>query len=198
MGTAKENREARTRKRQQDRREAAQRARRERNRRAAPAATPSAGKVAGWPIAEAWLSQDWYEPAGALHGALVRVHGAGDRAQAAVLLVEADPVGEGLVKVEIRTGLTPASAQGAIAALVGARTIAQASPESVARLVHDALDHRRDRKLADPRGVAEALAFLADVDPDAADEEFRFGEDDSDDPTEEVPRRSWWARLLGR
>lgn len=198
MGTAKDNREARTRKRQQDRRRAAQHARRERNRRAVPAAQASIAEAARWPIADAWISQDWDAPAGALHGALVRVRGSGDAARAAVLLVEADPVAGGLVSVSVRTDLAPDSANGAIAALVGTRTILQATPEAVARLVSDALDHRRAQGLADPRGLADALAFLGDVDPDEADETFRFGEDTSDDPTEEVPRRSWWERLLGR
>jgi hypothetical protein len=198
MGTAKDNRDARTRKRQQDRRRAAQQARKERNRRAVPAAQASVAEAARWPIAEAWVSQDWDAPAGALHGALVRVRGTGAGARAAVLLVEADPVTEGLVSVSVRTDLKPDSANGAIAALVGSRTLLEAAPESVARLVHDALDHRRHVGLPDPRGVGDAVAFLGAVDPDEADETFRFGEDTSDDPTEEVPRRSWWARLLGR
>jgi hypothetical protein len=71
-------------------------------------------------------------------------------------------------------------------------------PAAVARLVHDALAWRRERGLADPKGVADALALLGDLDPDDSPYDFRFGRQAEDDETEEVEvDKGLMARIKG-
>ncbi len=193
MATAKERRDARTRARQKERREAARTARKDKTVRAR-VRTTAAGKATDWPIAEAWLSQDWFERERVLTGAVVRAHSDGN---AAVLLLQVDLASDGLTSAEIRSGITVPQARGLLAERTGDRPLGACEPAAVARLFEEGLAWRKDRGLPVLAQAAAAAAFLEGIEADLANEEFLFGTEDDDEPTEEVRKPGLLGRLFG-
>lgn len=196
MASPSEHRRQKALAKQKKRREVAQESRRRRQDRAhAPRS-----EAAKWPLFEAWISQDWHEWEARVHGVVARRHADGVVAWAAF---EVDLADDGLVATESQVGveegfLRRALIQRSEAPVDGKGGSALVSTDAaeVARLAHDALGWRRRRKLADPRGLEDALAVLGDVDPDDATFEFLFGREDEEEETAEVPaRQSLWTKL---
>ncbi len=188
MTTAKEQRDAKARKRQKERRAEAQKVRSARTVRAK--ATP--GRVAAWPITDAWISQDWYERERTLHAALVRGHGDGARA---VLIVTVDCADAGLTTLQLRTGLSQGNVNALVADHAETQPMVAAEAEDVARLLHDGLAWRRDRGLPEVSGLESALAFLGDLDPDLSSVEVLFGFEDDEEDTVEVRPEGLVSRI---
>ncbi|MCB9664042.1 MAG: hypothetical protein H6732_08000 [Alphaproteobacteria bacterium] len=190
MSTASERRKAAARQKHKERRQARQSERKARTK-APRTGTRDAG---GWPLGDAWLSQDWFEPEARLHAVVSRVH---DDGSAACAAFEVDLAEEGLVATRVRGGLRAEHVPAFAADQDPEGTLIVTEPEAVARLVLDGLAWRRRAGLPDPKGLDEALALLEGVDPDESAYDFHFGLEGQDEPTEEIPRQGLFTRLKG-
>lgn len=189
MASPSERRRQKSIAKQKQRREVAQESRR---RRTAKASGPR-GDVSGWPIHEAWISADWFEWERKIHAMVTRKHADGALAYA---LFEVDLADEGLVSCKTETGVGEGNVQQALLDRSQTTGMVLTTPPNVLRLVQDALDWRRRRKLADPKGLAEALDMLDGVDVEDARFDYLFGHEDEEEATADMPaRQGLWDKV---
>lgn len=189
MASPSERRRQKSIAKQKQRREAAQDSRR---RRTTKASAPR-GDASGWPVHEAWISQDWYEWETRIHAMVVRKHADGLFAYAAF---EVDLGDDGLVACKTEQRIGEGNVQQAIVERSQEKAMALTTAPNVVRLVQDALDWGHRRKLPDPKGLAAALEMLDGIDAEDARIDFMFGHEDEEEPTSEVPaRQSAWTRF---
>lgn len=189
MASPSERRRQKSIAKQKQRREVAQVSRR---RRTAKVSAPR-GDASGWPVHEAWISQDWFEWEVRVHAVLVRKHADGAFAYAAF---EVDLADAGLVSCKIESGIGEGNVQQAIVERSQDKAMVLTTAPNVARLVEEALDWRHRRKLPDPKGLEAALDMLDGVDAADARFDYMFGHEDEEEPTSEIPaRQGLWERF---
>jgi len=129
-----------------------------RERRGAPLAT-----AAGWTTGTAYLSANWSERGAHVHAAFTR-HQADGRIAAAFF--EVDLAERGVIAVKSGTSYN----ESRILAEVGRRSepeaMVEADPGLVAKVVHEGHRWGVEHGHSPPRGFEEALALMADMDPE--------------------------------
>ncbi len=189
MASPSERRRQKSIAKQKQRRESAQVSRR---RRTAKASGPR-GDASGWPVHEAWISEDWYEWEAKISGMITRKHADGTLAYA---VFDVDLADEGLTACKTESGLAEGNVIQAIVDRSQTKAMMLTAPANIARLVQDALDWRRRRTLPDPKGLAEALEYLDDVDAEDARSDFLFGREDEEEATSEIPgKQGLWDKV---
>ena len=189
MASGKERKRAKARQKHKVKRAAAQQARKRRT--ATTSASPS--KAKGWPLGEAYLSENWDDWEATVHGVISRTNATGTSTFATLTV---DLAEEGLTELKLYEGL-PAQQ---IAAWAGTKAedtaMFSADPAAVARLLRDGITLRKDKGSPDLPGQAKVLALFADVDPDESPFSYRLGYEDEQEITVEV-KGGLGSKILG-
>lgn len=192
MGTRRDGQRAKARDRKKKSRAKAQQARKSR----ALQGKPTVDRAKSWPVAEAWLSDNWHNEGAEVHGVLVRTHSSSGNAAAIFVHANLDQVG--FETLDVQVGVPEGLVRNKLVELAEEVTFMEVAPEQVSRLVYDArrLAVRCEQEL--PRNLQDALALLEGIDERDAPFDFKMKEDDDDEPTEEVPkRRGLFSALFG-
>lgn len=189
MASRNDARKQKARQKQKQRRSAAQQARKAKTKRS----KAGVSQAATWPVADTYISQDWYEWESTVHAVLSRAHADGNTAYVAFTV---ELGGAGLTEVASAVGVSEGHVQAAASERSEeGKALVFAEPESIALLFREGLAYRRAQGHADPKGLEQATRLLAGIDADDATVDFRFGLEDEDDPTEEVKAPGLAARL---
>ncbi len=167
--------------RQKDRRDKARAARRQRGR-------SSLGDAARWPVREAWVGQDWHDPAALLDAFLVRAH---DDGRAGWCHLQVDLSDGTLEQLATGSGTTDDALRARLER-TEERPMVATEGSAVAALLEAALT----RDLDPPAGVSAVEDLLHDQDPLDSPIPFAFGFDTPTDPGPTEPRVGVIGRLL--
>ncbi|MCP4808609.1 MAG: hypothetical protein GY913_08280 [Proteobacteria bacterium] len=139
-----------------------------------------------WPLAEAWIGQDWHERGARFPAVITREHSSGDMAAA---VFDVDLSGPGIVKAELLTHISRPELQSHLARISEAMPMMEIAPGHVLGAV-DAGWNMNGESL--PPGFARARALFGELEADARIE-FLTGP-----PEVAQKKQGWLSKLLGK
>ncbi len=153
-------------------------------------------RASEWPISESWVSANWHEKGGIVHGALTRTHPSGKTAAA---LFEVDLADRGVVSVKKFTDAHPAEVQQELVRRSSdAAQMHVTEPELIAKLVRDARAYGEKRGHEQPKGIGDAMSLFPDVDPEMCPHTFLTGDPLDDEVTDEIAKGGLWSSFKRR